>query len=142
MPPGRAFIAVQAPEAHCWYCEPMQLNMPSEVQGPDLAEDEPSPAEPVELPEPEPEPEPEPPPVGERVTDGAGLVVVVAEVAGTVAKSEVVAEAVAAADEEVVESAAVGAVMEPISVPAPADPVADPEFSEAEVADPTGTGLT
>lgn len=118
VPPGRAFIAVQAPEAHCWYCEPMQLNMPSEVQGPDLAEDEPPPAEPVEL----PEPDPEPPPVGESVADGAGLV---AEVAETVAKSEVVAEVVAAADDEMA-----------------ADPVADPESSEAEVADATGTGLT
>lgn len=66
VPPGSACIAVQAPEAHCWYFEPMQLNMPSEVQAPDLPpeEDEP-PSEPVEL----PEPEPEPPPVGERVAD-------------------------------------------------------------------------
>lgn len=81
VPPGSACIAVHAPEAHCWYFEPMQLNMPSEVQAPDLPpeEDEP-PSEPVEL----PEPEPEPPPVGERVADGAGLVVADAEVSAEV----------------------------------------------------------
>lgn len=113
------------------------MNMPSDLQGPDLAEEEPSPAEPVELPE--PEPEPEPPPVGERVADGAGLVV---EVAGTVAKSDVSAEVVAAADEDAVDTVAVDAVTDRVSVPAAVDPVADPEFSEAEVAVATGTGLT
>lgn len=92
--------------------------MPSDVQGPDLAEEEP-PSEPVEL------PEPEPPPVGERVADGAGLVVVVD----------------AAADEEA-ESVAVGADMEPVSVSAGADSVADPESSEVKVEDATGAGVT
>lgn len=142
MPPGRAFIAVQAPDAHCWYCEPMQLNMPSEVQAPDLAEEEPlPPSEPVELPE--FEPPPLPPPVGERVADGAGLV---AEVAETVVDADVSAVVVAAADddeeEEDEESVAVGAVMDPVSDSAGADPVADPAFSEAEVAVGTGMGLT
>lgn len=98
----------------------MQLNMPSDVQGPDLA-DEPPP-EPVEL------PAPEPPPVGERVADGAGFVV---------GEAEEVAEASAEPDEAVdeAESLAVGAVIEPESV-------ADPEVSEAEVADATGAGVT
>lgn len=83
--------------------------MPSDVQGPDLAEE--PPAEPVEL------PAPEPPPVGERVADGAGLFV--AEVEGVVAVSAEVDEAV---DE--------------------AESVADPEVSEAEVAEATGAGVT
>lgn len=83
--------------------------MPSDVQGPDLAEEPPT--EPVEL------PAPEPPPVGERVADGAGLVV--AEVEGVAAVSAEVDEAV---DE--------------------AESVADPEVSEAEVAEATGAGVT
>lgn len=118
VPPGRAFIAVHAPDAHCWYCVPMQLNMPSDVQVPDLPEELPS--EPVEF------PEPEPPPDGERVADGAGLDV-------EDALADVSAGVDAGADEEAESVAEV------------AEPVADPESSEDEVGDATEavvTGLT
>lgn len=125
VPPGRACIAVHAPDAHCWYCVPMQLNMPSDVQGPDLPEDEEEPpSEPVEL----PEPEPEPPPVGERVADGAGLVVADAE-------ADVSAEVDAGAEAD---SVAVGADMDPESA-------AELESSEDAVEEGFGavvTGLT
>ena len=127
---GQGLIAVHAPDAHCWYCVPMQLNIPSDVQGPDLAEEEP-PSEPVEL------PEPEPPPVGERVADGAGLVV-----AEAVAVADESAEVDTAADEEAADSVAVGAVIEAVSVSAAVDSVADPESSEAEVDDAAGAGVT
>lgn len=122
VPPGSACIAVHAPDAHCWYFEPMQLNMPSEVQAPDLLpEEEEPPSEPVEL------PEPEPPPVGERVADGAGLVVAEAE-------AEVSAEVDAGAEAEEEESVAAGS-----------DAAAELEPSEFEVEDGFGavvTGLT
>jgi hypothetical protein len=108
----------------------MQLNIPSDVQGPDLAEEEP-PSEPVEL------PEPEPPPVGERVADGAGLVV-----AEAVAVADESAEVDTAADEEAADSVAVGAVIEAVSVSAAVDSLADPECSEAEVEDAAGAGVT
>lgn len=128
VPPGRACIAVHAPDAHCWYFVPMQLNMPSDVQGPDLAEEEEPPSEPVEL------PEPEPPPVGERVADGAGLVVAEAE-------ADVSAEVDAGAEEEA-ESVAAGGAAEAESVAVGADMEAE---SESEVEDGFGavvTGLT
>lgn len=50
VPAGSARIAVQAPLAHCWYCSPTQLKVPSSEQVPDLV----VPLD-VELP-PEPEP--------------------------------------------------------------------------------------
>lgn len=94
--------------------------MPSDVQGPDLPEEEP-PAEPVEL------PELEPPPVGERVADGAGLVV---EDADAVADVEAGAEAEAESE----------------SVAPEAGSVAELESSEDGLADGFGvvtiTGLT
>lgn len=122
VPPGSACIAVHAPDAHCWYFVPTQLNMPSDVQAPDLpeAEEEP-PSEPVEL----PEPEPEPPPVGERVADGAGLVV---------ADADVSAEVDAGAEAEEEESVAAGS-----------DAAAELEPSAFELEDGFGrvvTGLT
>ena len=48
MPAAKGLNFVQAPLAHCWYELPTQLNMPSEVQGPDRPpEVEPELAEPV-----------------------------------------------------------------------------------------------
>lgn len=108
VPPGSACIAVHAPDAHCWYFEPMQLNMPSEVQAPDLPEEEEEPpSEPVEL----PEPEPEPPPVGERVADGAGLVV--ADADAEVSAADVDAGAEAEEEDSVAAGSDAAAELEP-----------------------------
>ena len=75
-PAARGRIAVHAPDAHCWYDLPSQLNIPSEVHGPD--------SPPVLELEPELELEAEPVATAEAAADfGAELAAGFAEVAMT-----------------------------------------------------------